>query len=144
MSNELPLNRKTFGLLLIWRSLIALAALHSVLEKPIEQIILGLVGLWLLLMVGEASYRYSVNCEQQREQQRREREWREQRAEEARLRFAAEQAKAEAEKNSPRVMSLDYDEMPEQPLKTAPEGIQRMSAHEFELALLQADKRPLR
>ncbi len=148
MSHDIPLNRKNFGLLLIWRSLIVLAALYSVLEKPIDQIVLALVGLWLLLMVGEVSYRFTVQGERRREQQRRDKEWREQRAEEARQRFLAAQAQAQAQAGStngvPRMMSLDYDEMPEQPLKPAPEGIQRLSADEFELALLQADKRPLR
>lgn len=144
MNNELPLNRRAFGQLLIWRSLIALAALYSVLEKPIDQIILALVVLWLLLLVGELSYRYSVQREQQREQRRRDREWREQRAEEARQRFAAIQAEAEAEKHRPRVMSLDYDEMTEPPPKPASHSIERLSTEEFDLALLEAEQAPRR
>lgn len=89
-----------------WRASIALSALYTVLEKPLSTSLLTLIGLVVLLTLGEAGYRQKISYEKAKLRRQKEKELREKLAEEARLRY--EQTRQQKRKSS--LMSLDDDD----------------------------------
>lgn len=129
-----------FALLLVWRAVLALFALYSVLEKPFGAMLMSLATLGFFALAGELAYKYKVQLDNDRRQRQLEREIRERRAEEARLRLEAAQAEPNAEKQR-KSFGLDDDEDEAKPsAEPRPGGTQAMSAEDFDVALMDNGK----
>lgn len=130
----------SFALLLLWRAMLALFALYSVLEKPFGAMLMSLAILGFFVLAGELAYKYKVQLDNERRQKQLERELRERRAEEARLRLEAAQAKQSEEKQR-KSFGLDDDEEEAKPsAEPRPGGTQAMSAEDFDVALMDTGK----
>jgi len=125
-----------FAVLLVWRAILALCALHAVLEKSFDAMLMSMGLLGVLLMAGELAYKGKVRLDQERRRKVLDRELRERRAEEARLRLEAAQAAAPAKER--KSFGLDDDEVA--PVVAAREGggLGAMSAEDFDVALIEA------
>jgi len=107
MKDHDPASHPYFLLLLVWRGLLAALALHAVVDKPFEAMLLAVAVIGCFALFGEFVYARKVAWDAERRRLARERELREQRAEEARQRFAAAQ---EAAAKARRGFGLDDDE----------------------------------
>ncbi|HEX6735016.1 MAG TPA: hypothetical protein VF096_09390 [Azonexus sp.] len=96
MTHRHPTDHPCFPLLLVWRAICGLLALHAVVDQPFEAMLMALGGLGALALAGEALYARKVAADQRRLREQAERELRQRRAEEARQRYEAAQ---EAQKN---------------------------------------------
>lgn len=121
-----------FVLLLVWRGVISLFALHAVIEKPFDAMLMSLAVLGALVYIGELAYKGRLYLEQERQRKQLDQALRERRAEEARLRLEA--AKAQSERKG---FGLD-DDIATEPavVKPAVEPGRAMSAADFDLALM--------
>ena len=133
-----PADHPYFSLLLAWRGILALLALHAVVDKPFAAMLMALGVLGLFALIGEFVYARIVHRNNERLRQQADREARERRAEAARLRFAASRA-AQGE-NSHKSFGLD-DDPPAIPEPGATE-LESLSVEEFDRAL--ADGEPVR
>lgn len=112
-----PVRHPYFPLLLLWRGILAALALHAVLDKPFEAMLVALVVIGCFALFGEFIYARKLAWDEERQRREREREARERRAEEARQRFeAAREAELAKTKRS---FGLDDDE----PSASAPAGV---------------------
>jgi hypothetical protein len=133
-----PADHPYFLLLLVWRAIVAALALHAVVDKPFEAMLMALVVLGLFALIGEFAYARKLHLDNERLRLQADREARERRAEEARQRFAA--TRAAPEENRRRGFGLD-DEPPAIPEPGVTE-LESLSAEAFDLAL--AETKPVR
>ena len=129
-----------FLLLLTWRGILAALALHAVLEKPFEAMLLALLVIAGFALVGEFVYARKVRWDEEQRRLQAEREMRERRAEEARLRYeAARAAKEAARAAGGGGFGLDADEAPVPAPKAGTSAIAALSPADFDDVLRDAE-----